>query len=389
VYLTNNKFVPSQIILGFGNLYMPLGGVSGLTESNTLANQDLKPEITTEAEIGLDMKMFNSRLGLDVALYNRDTKNQIISAGISPESGYTLKVRNVGWINNKGIEVHLYGSPVKTKNFEWEVGVTFAKNASLVKELWDKVENYLWTSAYDVTYMMIKGQPVGMFQIPTTQTVTDTKSPYFGKTVVNSAGIPLTVANSYTTIGSSNPDFTMGFTTGLTYKSFSLSAVLDYRQGGYFYSNTARMLDWNGNGTNTMFNARQPFMVPNSVKQISTGVYAENNVPLMTTSGVLSYWNYSTNNKGLEGNSVLPRTYVKLREVSFSYTLPKSLLAKTPITNASISIIGKNLLMWTAAKNNFVDPDATNYGNDITSNFGEFSSAPSVRNIGASLRLNF
>jgi len=104
---------------------------------------------------------------------------------------------------------------------------------------------------------------------------------------------------------------------------------------------------------------------------------------------VLNYWNYSTNNKGLEGNAVLPRTYVKLREVSFSYTLPKSLLAKTPLTNAQISIIGKNLLMWTAAKNNFVDPDATNYGNDITSNFGEFSSAPSVRNIGASLKLNF
>jgi len=389
VYLTNNKFVPTQIVLGFGNLNLPVSGVSGLTESNTLGNQNLKPEITTEAELGLDMKMFNSRLGLDLALYNRDTKNQIISAGIAPESGYTLKVRNVGWINNKGIEVHLFGSPVKTKDFEWEVGVTFAKNLSLVKELWDNVENYLWTSAYDVTYMMIKGQPVGMFQVPKTQTVTDTKSPYFGKTVVNSSGIPLTVASEYTTIGSSNPDFSMGFTTGFTYKSFSLSAVLDYRQGGYFYSNTARMLDWNGNGTNTMFNDRQPFLVPNSVKLISTGVYTDNNVPIMTTGTITSYYNYSTNNKGLEGTAVLPRTYVKLREVSFSYTLPKSLLAKTPLTNAQISIIGKNLLMWTAAKNNFVDPDATNYGNDITSNFGEFSSAPSVRNIGASLKLNF
>jgi hypothetical protein len=165
--------------------------------------------------------------------------------------------------------------------------------------------------------------------------------------------------------------------------------VFDYRQGGYFYSNTARMLDWNGNGTNTMFNNRQPFLVPNSVKEVTAGVFAENDIPITTTSGILSYWNYSSSNKGMEGNSVLPRTYVKLREVSLSYNFPKKWLVKTPITDAQLSIIGKNLLMWTSAKNNFVDPDQSNFGNDITSNFGEFSAAPSVRNIGASLKVNF
>jgi hypothetical protein len=85
----------------------------------------------------------------------------------------------------------------------------------------------------------------------------------------------------------------------------------------------------------------------------------------------------------------LSRTYLKLREVSLRYDLPKKLLAHTPLSDAQISIIGRNLLMWTAKQNNFVDPDQTNYGNDLTSNFGEFSSAPSVRNIGASLKLNF
>ena len=388
-YLTVNKYLPTQIGLGFGNLYTPLNGISGLTESNTLTSQNLKPEITTESELGIDLKMFENRLGLDVAAYNRDTKNQIITASIAPETGYTGRVRNVGWINNQGLEVHLFGSPLKTKDFEWEIGVTYAKNISLVKELWDNVENYQWTSAYDVTYMMIKGQPLGVFQIPATKTVTDASSPYFGKTIVNSSGLPQIVANQYKTIGSSNPDFTMGFSTGIRYKSFTLNAVVDYREGGYFYSNTARMLDWNGNGTNTMFNARQPFLVPNSVKEITTGVYADNDIPLTPVSGVLNYWNYSSSNKTMEGNAVLPRTYVKLREVSLSFTFPKQLLAKGPITDAQISIIGRNLLMWTSSKNNFVDPDQSNYGNDLTSNFGEFSSAPSVRNIGASLKLNF
>ena len=389
VYYTNSKFLPTQIGLGFGNLYLPLNGVSGLTESNTIYNKDLKPEITTEAEIGMDLRMFSDRLGLDVAAYNRNTQNQIIIAGASPESGYTGKVRNVGLINNKGIEVRLYGSPIKSRDFDWEMGVTFAKNWSLIKKLWDDVENYLWTSAYDVTYMMIKDQPLGVFQVPKIKTVTDDKSPYYGKTVVNSSGLPVILSNEFTTIGSSNPDFTMGLTSTWRYKAVSMNVVFDYRQGGYFYSNTARMLDWNGNGTNTMFNDRQPFLVPNSVKEITTGVFAENDIPLMTTGGVMNYWNYSSNNKGMEGNAVLPRTYVKLRELSINYTFPKSLMAKLPISDAQISLIGRNLLMWTSAKNNFVDPDASNWGNDLTSNFGEFSSAPSVRNIGVSLKLNF
>ena len=389
VYQTYNKFVPTQMALAFGNLYMPLGGVSGLTESNTLGNQALKPEITTEAELGLDMKMLNSRLGLDLAVYDRSTKNQIIPATLAPESGYTAKVRNIGLINNKGIEVRLYGTPIKTKDFEWELGVTFAKNWSLVKELWDNALSYPIASAYDINYMALKGQELGIFQVPKMRTVTDVNSPYYGEVVVNSSGIPQILSNEYTNIGSSNPDFTMGFTSTFTYKGFSLSAVVDYRQGGYFYSNTARMLDWNGNGTNTMFNARQPFLVPNSVKEISTGVYAENDIPLMTTSGVLNYWNYSSSNKGMEGNAVLPRTYVKLREVTLSYTVPKKLIAKTPLTNIQLSLIGRNLLMWTSAKNNFVDPDQTNYGNDLTSGFGEFSSAPTVRNLGASIKLIF
>ncbi len=389
VYLTDNKYLPTQIALGFGNLFMPLSGISGLTVSNTIYSQSLKPEISTELEFGMDLKMFHNRLGLDFAWYNKDTKNQIIVASISPESGYTGKVRNIGKINNKGIETRLYGSPLKSKNFEWELGVTFAKNWSLIKELWGDVTSYQFTSAYDVTYMMMKGQPVGVFQVPAIKKVTDTSSPYYGKTIVNSSGLPQIASNEYRTIGSSNPDFTMGFTSTWSYKALALSVVFDYRQGGYFYSNTARMLDWNGNGTNTMYNNRQPFLVPNSVKEVSSGVYADNDIPLMTTGGILNYWNYSSSNKGMEGNCVLPRTYVKLREVSLSYTMPKKWFAKTPITNAQISIIGKNLLMWTAAANNFVDPDQSNYGNDLSSNFGEFSASPTVRNFGASLKVNF
>jgi TonB-linked SusC/RagA family outer membrane protein len=389
VYLTESKYLPTQIALGFGNLYMPLSGVSGLTLSNTIYSQSLKPEISTEMEFGMDLKMFNNRVGFDFAWYDKNTKNQIISAATAPESGFTGKVRNIGLINNKGLEAELFGYPIQKKDFQWEIGVTFAKNWSKVEELWDNVTRYVYTSAYDVSYVMMTGQPVGMFQVPKIKTVTDANSPHYGKTIVNASGLPQTVANEFNTIGSSNPNFTMGLTSTFTYKTISLNVVFDYRDGGYFYSNTARMLDWNGNGTNTMFNNRQPFLIPNSVKELSGGAYAENDIPLMTTGGVLNYWNYSSSNKGMESNAVLPRDYLKLRELSVSYNLPNKVLSKTFIKDVQLSIIGKNLFMWTPKTNNFVDPDISNYGNDLSSNFGEFSAAPSVRNIGGSVKLNF
>jgi TonB-linked SusC/RagA family outer membrane protein len=387
-YRTYSYFQPTKIGLGFGNLYLPLNNVAGLTELNTIPNMTLQPEITTELEFGFDVRFLDNRVGIDFAWYNRDTKNQIISATVAPETGYTSRTRNVGLINNTGIELRLYGTPVETKDFTWNIGVTFAKNNSEVKELWDDVQEYSLGSAYDVNFKAIKGQPLGVYQVPKIRKTDD------GETVVNGNGFPITLSNEFETLGSSSPDFTMGFNTRVTYKGISLSAVIDWRQGGLFYSNTERMLDWNGNGWNTLFNERQPFLVPNSVKLVTEAtpntpaVYAENDIPVMTTTQY-AYWNYSSYNKGLEGNAVLDRTYVKVRELTLSYAFPKAWFIKTPVNGLEMSIIGRNLFMWTAANNNYVDPEITNYGNDIASELGEFSAAPSVRTFGGSVRIIF
>ncbi len=389
LYRTASYFQPTKIGLGFGNLYLPLNGVAGLTEYNNIPNTNLRPEITTETEFGFDIRFFENRLGLDFAWYNRNTKDQIISASVAPETAYTTRTQNIGLINNQGIEIRLYGTPVRVKDFEWELGITFAKNNSEVKELWEGAEEYLLASAYDVSFKAIKGEPFGVFQVPAIKTVEDVNSPHYGKVIVNASGLPVISSDKYETVGQSSPDFTMGFTTRFTYKGITLAGVVDWRKGGVFYSNTARMLDWNGNGVNTLFNDRQPFMVPNSVKEVSTGVYAENDIPLMTTAGVMNYWNYSSANKGMESNAVIDRTFVKLRELSISYNLPKQWFEKTFIKSLEVSVIGRNLFMWTASDNRYVDPEVSNYGNDIASELGEFSAAPSVRNFGGSLRITF
>jgi TonB-linked SusC/RagA family outer membrane protein len=395
-YYTNANFSPTKIALGFGNLYLPLNNVAGLMETARIPNKSLRPEITTELEFGMDARFFNNRLGIDVAWYDRDTKDQIIAASISPETGYTSRVMNMGLVNNSGVELHLTGTPVKTKDFSWDLGVTFSKNKSKVEKLWGDAHEYLLASAYDVTFKAIVGQPLGVFQIPKIREVgsmgTDDKSsPDLGKTVVNSSGLPIVLATEFETLGTSAPDFLAGFSTAFTFKGLTFSALVDWHKGGLFYSNTARMLDWNGNGPNTMYNERQPFLVSNSVKLVSEAtatkpaVYAENDIPISFTQ----YWNYTTSNKGMESNAVLDRSFVKLREITVRYALPVRLLASTPLRKVEIGVFGNNLFMWTAAKNNYVDPEATNYGNDIASELGEFSAAPSVRVFGCNLKVSF
>jgi len=393
-YRTYSYFSPTKIGLGFGNLYLPLNGVAGLSEYNTIPSMTLKPEINTETEFGIDLRLFHNRVNIDFAWYNRETFNQTINASVAPETAYTSRSLNVGRINNKGIEVAVNLIPVQTKDFTWSIGASFTKNNSKVKELYNNlsgepVKEMTLSSSYDIVYKVMKDQPLGIFQVPKIRRTDD------GKIVVNANGLPISLANEYETLGNSSPKFTMGFNTRLTYKGVSVSTVLDWRNGGLFYSNTARMLDWNGNGWNTLYNERQPFLIPNSVKLVSEAsgtkpaVYAENDIPLSTSAGVLNYWNYSTANKGMESNAVLDRSYFKVREIAISYSLPKKILAKTPVSGLSLSIIGSNLFMWTAAKNNYVDPEVTNWGNDLVSELGEFNAAPSVRTFGGSIKITF
>lgn len=144
-YATSAYYIPTQISMGFGDLYLPLNGAMGMTEYNRLPNTNLKPEITTEWELGITSHLWNNRINVDVAYYDKITKDQIISANLSPETRYTSMTRNVGKISNRGIEAMFSVIPVQTKDWEWEVGMTFSKNWSEVKELWDGANEYVLT----------------------------------------------------------------------------------------------------------------------------------------------------------------------------------------------------------------------------------------------------
>jgi len=388
-YLVNSTFPATQISLGFGNVYLPVGGVAGQTQSNNQGNQNLRPEITREWELGLDTRWFNSRVGLDVSYYNRQTKDQIVSASVAPETGYQTQTRNIGNIANRGIEARLSLIPVKTDNFQWEFATNFTRNKSEVLSLYGDAKEFLLTNVYSVDYVAEVGKPLGTFKVPAFRTVPS--GPMAGKIIVNSTtGVEQVDPVLRESVGTVNPDFIMGFTNGFTFKGLSLNATVDWRKGGQFYSYTKQLNNFVGNSTETTYNYRQPFVVENSVKEIPAATpggevtYVENDVPVTT---LYNYW--STATPARFHNFILDRDYVKLREVVLSYNLPISLVSRVKMSGATISLIGRNLLLFTPATNNFVDPEATNYGNDITSELGEFAALPSMRNYGVSLRVTF
>ncbi|TCN70252.1 SusC/RagA family TonB-linked outer membrane protein [Acetobacteroides hydrogenigenes] len=389
-YRTYSAYFPTQIGVGFGDLYLPFAGVLGLTESNRLGNMGLKPEITTELEFGIDARFFKNRLTFDVAYYNKQTKDQIISATVAPETGYTSRTQNIGKIENQGVEANVRIIPVRTSDLEWEVGVTFAKNKSKVKELWAGTDRYRIASGYEIDFMAIVGQPLGQFLAPAELRVAEGE--HAGKIVVNSAGRPLVDAGKKDNVGTSQPDFTMGFNTRLTYKGITLSGVFDWRKGGQFWSYTSHIMNFNGNATKTTFNERQPFVIPNSVKQAGVDangkpIYVENDIPI-TNYETYNYYNNSKNTP-IQKTFVLPKDYLKLREIAVSYSLPKKFFKSGYVKGVSIGVVGRNLFLWTPKDNNFVDPEATNYGNDITSELGEFAAAPTTRNYGGSIKIVF
>ena len=384
VYRTYGNNIPTNIILGSGNVNMPIGGIAGITLSNLEGNLNLKPEITTDIEFGADMKFFGNRVGLDVAYYMKSTKDQIISSSVAPETRYTSFTRNVGQVDNKGVEVRLLLVPVKTKDFEWEMVTTFSQNRSNVVKLWDNegvsINEYRFTGAYGVDFVAIVGQPLGVFKVPQAALSPD------GKVIVNSAGRPTVDPINKKIVGSREADFVLGLNNRFTYKGLTLSAVFDYRQGGKFWSNTAELLAFDGNSPITVFNDRQPFLVPNSVRAVGN-TFVENDIPILGTA-MYSYYNHSTNTLMYE-NMVLDRTFLKLRELTLSYAIPKRFITNTPLKALEVSLVGRNLFMWTPKTNNFVDPEATNYGNDLLSDFGEFSAGPSSRFFGANVKITF
>ncbi len=371
--------------------------VNAFSVGNRIENTELKPELTTEIELGTDMRFWQNRVKVDFSVYKKTITDLIFNVELAGSTGYSVQTRNVGKISNKGVELLVGITPVKMENLEWDLSVNFSINRSKIEDLPDDLEHIdingllgsveHWFRAYE-------GEPIGVFETSKPKIYIDDNG--VEHYVVNAQGVPVLEDEGYVRSGKSEHDFIAGFTTGLRlFKSISINAAVDWRQGGVMHSRTAGMVYFTGIAPQTLYNDRQPFIVPNSVMQVGVDanqkpIYVENTNPVIATSMGGSADSYFDRGGLMVGeHSIVEKTFVKLRSVSISYFLPRKWIDKTPFGEVGLSLVGTNLLIWTPKSNNFIDPELTTYGNDLAAEFGEFGATPSVRTIGFNLSLKF
>lgn len=385
-YLIRSVFVQANLTDRYRNLNFPLlNNINAFTLSNRIGNNELQPEITTEMEIGADLRFFNSRFNVDVAVYDKTITDLIWNATLPSSTGFDRQTLNLGKITNKGIELMVSVVPVRTNSLEWKLNWNYTKNRNKLVELTEGLDQINLGGTSAIGFVGRPGEPLALFEGDGPEMTED------GRIVVNSAGLPVT-STTRQIYGNSQYDYIMGAGTSLSWKGLALNVLFDIRQGGLMYSRTAEMMYFTGNAPQTTFNDRQPFIIPNSVQRTADGEYIENTVPISGFDGNFNqYFNQQYGATKFGRNFIVDKSFVKLREVSLSYRIPKKLLNNTFIQDADVSLIGRNLFLWTPASNNFIDPEATTFAdsNGLEADYGEYGAIPSTRSYGFSVRLTF
>lgn len=375
-YQTQSTFSITNPTSGFAgaDLLFPIGSVLAYTANNGIGSNTLEPERTKATELGVELRFFQNRLTADVSVYDSRTVNQIVNVPISSASGFTAQNRNIGEVKNRGIEILVSGTPVRIGGFTWDVSVNYTKNQSEVVSIFPGTEEVAIGGFGGANLTARIGEPYGIIR------AVDFLTNDAGQIVVSpTTGLPL--QSEVKSIGTITPDFTAGLTSTFAFKGLSLNVVFDTRQGGIMYSRTKSIQRFVGTSPETLYNDRQPFIVPNSVIENPDGTYAANTVPV----DVPAYWTALSSNAG---TNVIDASFTKLREVSFSYALPSKLIERTPFGALSIGLTGRNLALWRADGNTYIDPEVNSLGNGNVQGF-DFTSSPSLRSYGANIRVTF
>ena len=342
------------------------------TYSNPNTNNDpnIRPELKYTKEIGLELSLFKSRVGLDVTYYDVTSKDLMLPVPVDPATGFLFNRINAGEMTNKGIEASLNLTPVKSENFSWTVGVNFAKNVNKLVTLKDDLERYVITNApFRAQLAADVGQAYGA--ILGTDFVYDAN----GNRVVDENGFYK--ASALKNLGSILPEYNLGIRSTWKYKSLTLSALLDIQQGGKYFSTTNMWGHYSGMLEETALGGnREAGVVLDGVKE--DGSRNDINISAVEWGG--SYYN------GVDALNVFDASYVKLRDVTLAYDLPKSIIG-TAFQGIRVSAFARNLFAWNLS-NKGIDPENTSYGSGNVQGL-EGGSLPSTRIYGFNVNFKF
>jgi TonB-linked SusC/RagA family outer membrane protein len=333
---------------------------------NTVTNPNLKPEQTQAWEVGTEMSWFDGRAGLDVTYYQKRTTDQILTASVAPSTGFTSAAVNAGELSNKGIELQLTGSPIKSNSadgFNWDVTANYAQNKNRLESLYGTSNTYLIGSKFfNVSIEARVGQPYGSI------VGRDFRRDSAGRLVLSSSsGTPL-AATTTSVLGNIQPKWTGGFINTFRWKGFDLTGQIDARIGGQLYSATN---SWG------IYAGILASSLPGREDSITVSGVLADGTPVTRKVSAENYYHGLGYNSG-DRTSVVDASYVKLREVRLGWAVPQTLLSNFGGYRMNIALIGRNLAMHANAPN--IDPEtAFSAGNQQGLEMGQL---PSTRSLG-------
>jgi TonB-linked SusC/RagA family outer membrane protein len=356
----------------------PYGSLPNLGVPDTSPNPNLKPALSSSYEAGLDLRFWNGKLNLDMTYYSNNNRDQIMTLTVPGSSGVTGAIVNAGNIRSEGFEVSINGTVVQKSDFSWDVALNAARNYSEVVELAEGIQNRQLQSAYwGMTLNAKVGEPWGTL-IGTGYTYAEN-----GKPVIDEDGFYVQETNKE--LGTTLPKFTGGFNNTFRYKNWDLTAFIEFQGGGQFYSVTKMFNNYSGLGEETAGLNDKGNPVRDAVAD-GGGVRVDGVLEDGTDATIyVDAYDYYSSLFGMHERWIYDASYVKFRELRLGYSLPASLLTKTPFHTANIALIAKNL--WLIHSNvEGLDPSEFGVGSNGYAYF-ESGQLPGVRSFGFNIKL--
>lgn len=377
-FVTDNYY-GSASIDGDGLLspnQFPAFGVNGFERSSQLGNGTLIHELTTTVEVGGDFQFFDGRVDVDVTVYKSFTDDQLTPTTISGASGFTTITLNAGRVENKGIEIMLNTSLLRSRNLLWDLDIVFSHNESLIKSLPGDIDAISLASFSAISSVNKVGYPYGALS-GTRYLRNDA-----GEMIIGSDGWPL-FNDTQGIIGDPNPDWLAGVKNSFTAYGFSLSMLWDIRKGGDVWNGTKGFMDYLGT-------SKESADLRDVTGYVFEGVTASgepNTVPVDFANperGIIK-WRRAGSNLGLAEDNIEDASWVRLREITLSYNLaPKIISQSKSFQSLGISVYGRNLLLFTAYKG--VDPE-TNLRGPSNAQGWDYFNLPGSKSYGVSLKM--
>lgn len=375
----DNFFVKPSYGGGFWSkipINYPLDGTNSYIANSRMYDPALKPQNTQSYEIGLNLKFMDNRIGLDYTYSRQNVQDQIFPVPLAGSTGQGDLVMNGGRVHTDGHEIVLYLTPIQTNDFTWDLNINFSKIENVVDELASGVQSIFLggfvtpqvRAGIGDTYPVIYGAQYKKNKKGQILVDENPNSPTYGMPMSGEPGV----------IGSVSPDFIMGGSTTLQYKKISLSATFEWKQGGQMYSGSNGLLDLYGMSKRTedrestfIFDGYKADGTKNDIVRGGVGdPNAYQTLFVDVLSGIDEYY--------IHGNS-----FVKMRELSLKYELPKKLFPKV---NISLSAFARNILLWTELDN--FDPESSQGNNNMSGGFERFS-LPQATSYGFTVNVNF